>query len=466
MFAVRFLLIRALKSTALRNICFSIDVGTDMLAVVQLASTNEKKKNLDKTVCLITEAAAEGAKMVFLPESADFIATSGKEVVDLSEDFNGPFLTTISNLAKQLDIWISVGSMHRKVGDHRLFNTHVVLNGKGEIVGTYDKTHLFSNEPRRMSFQESRYIQPGFEAPVVVHGTPVGDLGLAICYDLRFPELASALRYRGGANVLAYPSAFTSTTGNAGHWHTLLRARAIENQCYVIAAAQSAIHNSKLTTYGHSMVVDPFGQIIAEQMKPGPGLLFARLYHHSRVRAVLPVEYSRRHDLFPHSIFKCSAIGTDEFHFGPFVVKPGQVFYRTPVSIAFVNISPLVPGHVLVTPIETIDRFTLLPIGTITDMYVCVERIANKLSEQYNAQSFTISIQDGKDAGQTVPHVHIHVLPRKPGDFAKNDDIYDALQNHDKVANRKYRSYEEMAEEAKLLRSLFYDEEGHPLKKV
>ncbi|KAH9278130.1 Nitrilase and fragile histidine triad fusion protein NitFhit [Echinococcus granulosus] len=483
-----------LKSAILRTFNCLAALPTDMFAVAQLASTNEKTRNLDKVVHLVAEAAEKGAKMVFLPECADFIATSREEALALAEDLDGTFFTTISKLAKQLNIWVSIGSMHRtsnsRSKDQRLLNTHVVLNDKGEVAGIYDKTHLFSidlslgsssneNERRRVSFQESRYIQPGLTAPVVVYGTPVGDLGLAICYDLRFPELASALRYRGGANVLAYPAAFTSATGNAGHWHTLMRARAIENQCYVIAAAQSAFHNPKLTTYGHSMVVDPSGQIIAERVESGPGLLLAQLYHHprplcgvgedginytDRVRTVLPVENSRRHDLFPlPDAGMPIPIGTDDFHFGPFVIKAGQVFYRTPVSMAFVNISPLVPGHVLVTPIEVIDRFTYLPIGTIADMYACVKRIAKKLSEHFNARSLTISMQDGEDAGQSVPHVHVHVLPRKPGDFARNDDIYDALQRHDKVANRKYRSYEEMAEEAKLFRSFFYDEEGLPL---
>ncbi|VDK41576.1 unnamed protein product [Taenia asiatica] len=497
MFVARSLaLTYSLKSAILQTLKFCTTMSTDLFAVVQLASTNEKVKNLDKVVHLVTEAAEKGAKMVFLPESADFIGTSREETLALAEDLNGTFFATISKLAKQLNIWVSIGSMHRRpdsqARDQRLFNTHIVLNGEGEVVGSYDKTHLFSidlnpgsssneNESRKVSFQESRYMQPGLNPPVVVRGTPVGDLGLAICYDLRFPELASALRYRGGANVLTYPAAFTFATGDAGHWHTLLRARAIENQCYVIAAAQSAVHSPKLTTYGHSMVVDPLGRIIAEMTESGPGLLFAQLHHHhprslcgagedvinytDRVRAALPVEDSRRHDLFPlPDAGMPIPIGTDDLHFGPFIIKPGQIFYRTSVSVAFVNTSPLVPGHVLVTPIEVIERFVCLPIGTITDMYACVKRIAIKLSEHYNAQSLTISIQDGKDAGQTVPHVHIHVLPRKPGDFAKNDDIYDVLEKHDKVANRKYRSYEEMAEEAKLFRSFFYDEEGRPLK--
>uniref|UniRef100_A0A5K3FF06 bis(5'-adenosyl)-triphosphatase n=1 Tax=Mesocestoides corti TaxID=53468 RepID=A0A5K3FF06_MESCO len=337
---------------------------------------------------------------------------------------------------------------------------------------------MIEESSKKLTLQESQYIQPGSLAPVVVRGTPVGDLGLAICYDLRFPELASALRYKGGANVLAYPSAFSLPTGEAGHWHTLLRARAIETQCYVIAAAQDGVHHPKFTSYGHSMVIDPWGKIIAERTEPGPGILMARICHQleegvverginytNSVRSMLPVGLSRRHDLFPlPDVGSPIPIGTEDFQFGNITLKAEQIFYRTSVSIALVNISPLVPGHVLVIPVEVVDRFGSLPDGTIADMYACVKRISEKLCEHFGATSLTISIQDGKDAGQTVPHVHVHVLPRKPGDFAMNDDIYAALQAHDKVANRKYRSNEEMAVEAKLFRSFFYDKFGQPLK--
>ncbi|KAM7533805.1 hypothetical protein Aperf_G00000114262 [Anoplocephala perfoliata] len=461
-----------------------------MFAVIQLASSNNKSENLAKIVDLTTEAANKGAKMVFLPEAADFIGSSKEEIIQLAEHLNGNFFTSVRKLSKDLNIWLSIGSMHRRPdehsGDQRLLNSHIVLDCNGEIAGLYDKTHLFTidlnknapntNEPKRLAMNESHYIQPGKRAPVVVRGTPVGEVGLAICYDLRFPELASALRYKGGANVLAYPSAFSFPTGSAGHWHTLLRARAIENQCYVIAAAQDGVHNPKFKTYGHSMVVDPSGRVVAERTESGPGIIYAQAYHQKpdpglveeininytdQVRLALPVESSRRHDIFSLPDAGTPVpIGTEDFRFGTIVLKAQQVFYRTSVSMAFVNISPLVPGHVLVTPIDVVERFVSLPYGTIADMYACVKRICTKLCEHFGAQSSTISIQDGKDAGQSVPHVHIHVLPRKPGDFAKNDDIYDALQRHDKVANRKYRSEEEMTAEAKLFRSFFYDFDG------
>nr|CDS30974.1 Nitrilase and fragile histidine triad fusion [Hymenolepis microstoma] len=430
--------------------------------------------------------------MVFIPESADFIGVSSEETMLLAEDLSGNFFRSVSKLAKDLDVWLSIGSMHRKsdsqTGDKRLFNSHIVLNNHGEIAGLYDKTHLFSinlsrnasnTEEMKLTMDESRYMQPGNKVPVVIHGTPVGSLGLAICFDLRFPELASALRYMGGANVLAYPSAFSFPTGSVGHWHTLLRARAIENQCYVIAAAQDGIHNPKFKTYGHSLVIDPLGRIVAERTEPGPGILYAHIYHQKlessigndddvnytdRVRSMLPVEVSRRHDLFSMPDAGTPIpIGTEDFRFGPITLKVDQVFYRTSVSMAFVNISPLVPGHVLVTPIDVVDRFTSLPYGTIADMYAVVRRVCDRLCEHYGAKSSTISIQDGKDAGQSVAHVHIHVLPRKPGDFAKNDDIYDALEKHDKVPDRKLRSLEDMAAEAKFFRSFFYNANGQPL---
>ncbi|VDO05235.1 unnamed protein product [Rodentolepis nana] len=497
------------------SINWSSTSSGNMIAVIQLTSTNNKSENLSIATNLITEAASNGAKMVFIPESADFIGASCEEAMLLAEDLNGNFFTNISKLVKDLNIWLSIGSMHRKpnsqTSDKRLFNSHIVLNNKGEIAGLYDKSHLFSinfncnasnTEEKRLTMDESRYMQPGDRAPVVIHGTPVGSLGLAICFDLRFPELASALRYKGGANVLAYPSAFSFPTGNAGHWHTLLKARAIENQCYVIAAAQDGVHNPKFKTYGHSLVIDPSGRIVAERTEPGPGILYAHIHHQKpetsfgdeegvnytdRMRLMLPVEVSRRHDLFPlPDAGTPIPIGTEDFRFGPITLKVDQVFYRTSVSMAFVNISPLVPGHVLVTPIDVVDRFTSLPYGTIADMFVVAKRVCDRLCDHFGATSSTISIQDGKDAGQSVPHVHIHALPRKPGDFARNDDIYDLvscllfislqcisfllifpfctqLQKHDKVPNRKLRSLEEMAAEAKVFRSFFYNPDGQPL---
>ncbi|VDM02247.1 unnamed protein product [Schistocephalus solidus] len=444
-----------------------------MLAIVQLASTNNKEENLKILTRLVESATEKGAEMVFLPEAADFIAGSQKETFELTETIDGKFLTSVKNLAERLGVWISVG-FHRKPKaadkDKRLFNTHAVIDNTGEIRSLYDKTHLFSLDLNRemqkgqvanhqSALDESSYIRPGSLAPVVVHNTPVGNVGLAICYDLRFPELATSLRYQGDANVLAYPSAFTLLTGQAGHWHTLLRARAIETQSYVVAAAQDAVHSPKFSTYGHSLVVDPWGQIIAECKQSGPGIVMARINHDredagiprdldlpatnftSYVRRILPVSTSRRFDLYPQvGAGQPIPIGTEDFRFGMIKLSSSQIFYRTAVSMAFVNISPLVPGHVLVTPIAVVERFNSLPDGTICDMYMTVKRVSEKLLEHFQADSLTISIQDGKNAGQSVP-----------------------LAAHDKVANRKYRSPEEMAAESLVFRKFFYDDHGQPL---
>ncbi|KAM3178730.1 hypothetical protein ACTXT7_001996 [Hymenolepis weldensis] len=143
------------------------------------------------------------------------------------------------------------------------------------------------------------------------------------------------------------------------------------------------------------------------------------------------------------------------------IIATSSVYIRIIPRLSSKNL--VRPSDILVTPINAVERFTSLPYGTIADMFAVVKRVCDRLCEYYDAKSSTISIQDGKDAGQSVPHVHIHVLPRKPGDFARNDDIYDALQKHDKVPDRKLRSPEEMATEAKRFRSFFYDTNGQPL---
>ncbi|KAA3680545.1 deaminated glutathione amidase [Paragonimus westermani] len=334
-------------------------------------------------------------------------------------------------------------SKTNEAGDDRIYNTHIVIDSAGQIAATYDKVHLFDvnigtngekekgSTSARMSMCESRTIRPGNKPPPVVSGTPIGSLGLAICYDMRFPELAAHLRYVGGAQVLAYPSAFSVPTGEAGHWHTLLRARAIENQCYVIAAAQEGTHNPKRSSYGHSLVIDPWGQIVAEQLEPGPGLFLCDIHVDvvpgvaksksplSVVRQSIPVEYHRRFDLFPMQ---------DSGH----------------------------RRDVLVCPLARLPRFDDLSPGQVADLYLTVKSIAATLASHFSTTGLTISVQDGPDAGQSVPHVHVHVLPRKPNDFARNDDIYEALQTHDKVANRVYRTEEAMAAEAAEFRQLFY----------
>ncbi|CAH8863481.1 unnamed protein product [Trichobilharzia szidati] len=458
------------------------------IGLIQMQSTSNKLQNFEQAAKYISEAKTSGVKMVFLPECFDFVGSSVNETLSLAEVLDGPLITNYRSLATREGLWISLGGAHIKTGenDDHLHNAHIIINSDGQIVGEYHKVHLFdanlnadivsstmkTSSSTQSLFSESKSIRAGKNTPVVVENTPVGNLGLAICYDMRFPELAGHLRYAKNAHVITYPSAYTMCAGEAGHWHTLLRARAIENQCYVVAAAQEGSHNDKRSSYGHSLVIDPWGQIIAEQHNPGPGLLICEIGPFTmpdndstmssmpkiyRVRKSIPVEYHRRLDLFPMSDSGCPRpIKTSDFTFGPHIIKSDCVFYQSALSFAFVNISPLVPGHILVSPIACIQRFCDLTTGQVADLYITVRQIAKRLAEHFSATSLTISIQDGKDAGQSVPHVHVHVLPRKPNDFPENDDIYKALQKHDKVKNRVYRSHEVMSQEAKELRQLYY----------
>uniref|UniRef100_A0A3Q0KK90 Nitrilase-related n=1 Tax=Schistosoma mansoni TaxID=6183 RepID=A0A3Q0KK90_SCHMA len=357
------------RITLLRNM-------TTKVGVVQMQSTADKERNFEQAVKYINQAKSSGVKIVFLPECFDFVGRSREETLGLSEMLDGPLITKYRALAAQESLWISLGGAHIRTteNDGQLYNSHIVINSDGQIMGVYHKVHLFDanlstkettpnikSTCTQSSFFESKTIRAGTEAPIVIQNTPVGNLGLAICYDMRFPELASHLRYAKNAHVLSYPSAYTTRTGEAGHWHTLIRARAIENQCYVVAAAQEGKHNEGRSSYGHSLVVDPWGQIIAEQTNPGPGLLTCEIGPFTminsttsiipkiyQVRRSMPVEYHRRFDLFPMSDSGYPrSIQTADFNFGPHIIKSDCVFYQSELSFAFVNISPLVPGRIL-----------------------------------------------------------------------------------------------------------------------
>jgi diadenosine tetraphosphate (Ap4A) HIT family hydrolase len=262
-----------------------------------------------------------------------------------------------------------------------------------------------------------------------------------------------------GAEILTYPSAFTRPTGKA-HWEILLRSRAIENQCYVVAAAQVGEHNPKRASYGHSLIIDPWGEVLAQCEEEKSGILFATVDPDRLVdvRSRIPQLLHRRRDLFPGALGlgQTMDIGNVDYTFGEHVIPASTVFYRSLHSFAFVNLSPLVHGHVLVSPIEVVPRIGLMKPEQVADLFACVHRIAPKLEKEFGTKAITISTQDGKDAGQTVEHVHIHVLPRRPNDFTNVDDIYAELEQHDKIPTRKKRNYEEMSEEALTLRKLFY----------
>eukprot|EP00794_Sanderia_malayensis_P015717 gene15717-17302_t len=276
-------------------------ITESLVAVLQLTSTNDKQENLKVARDLIEKSSALGAKVVFLPECFDFVGEDKKNSLELAEPLDGPTITSYREIAAKQNVWLSLGGFHEKVSlkdSIGMHNTHILLNNHGEIVGRYCKAHLFDVAVLGGAIlMESEYVIPGKEISEPI-ATPVGKIGLQVqCYDLRFPELSIA-QTQLGADILTYPSAFTVPTGMA-HWEVLLRARAIENQCYVIASAQTGRHNANRQSYGHTMVIDPWGTVIA-QCQEGIGLCLANIDQDylKQLRESMPVWKHRRNDIY------------------------------------------------------------------------------------------------------------------------------------------------------------------------
>ena len=243
--------------------------ATERLVVgaVQMCSRDDLAENLSTVKRLTTEAAARGAQLVVLPECFAFLGRAERDKLAVAEDLSrpGPILDTLRDLAQVHGVHIVGGGMPERVqGDERrTYNTAVVISPTGELVARYRKIHLFDVDiPGGATLRESDGTAAG-DAPLVVTMGPAR-VGVSICYDVRFPELYRRMAIEQGAEVLLVPAAFTAHTGRA-HWHLLLRARAVEDQCWVVAAAQWGRHNEKRESYGHSLVVDPWGTIAAEQ---------------------------------------------------------------------------------------------------------------------------------------------------------------------------------------------------------
>jgi predicted amidohydrolase len=237
-------------------------------ALVQLCSGRDVDRNVVEAERLIRAAAAGGAHYVQTPEVTTLMELeSARLFAAVEPEDSNRALQAFRNLAAELKIWLHIGSMAVKVAPDKIANRAYVLTPDGAIAATYDKIHMFDVDlPGGESYRESKNYRPGDRA--VVAALPWGGLGLSICYDLRFPHLYRALA-KSGAAFLAIPAAFTKVTGEA-HWHTLLRARAIECQCYVFAAAQGGRHEHGRDTYGHSLIISPWGQILAEGgVQPG-----------------------------------------------------------------------------------------------------------------------------------------------------------------------------------------------------
>jgi len=273
------------------------------IAAVQMTSGEEVETNLERARELVCEAATAGALIVGLPENFAYLGTRQDHKLAIAEELPpvgatehsdfGPILSSMRALALKAGVWLLLGGFPEKSRSAgRINNTSVLMDPEGTICAVYRKMHLFDVDvPGGKRFRESETVEAGSE--VVVAPTPWGGLGLSICYDLRFPELYRAHAAKG-ARMIAVPSAFTLETGK-DHWHVLLRARAIENQVYVMAPAQTGAHGPTRRSYGHALVVDPWGVVVAE-CSDQEGFALARLdfAHQDKLREALPVLSHRR----------------------------------------------------------------------------------------------------------------------------------------------------------------------------
>lgn len=264
------------------------------VAVVQICSTNHIQQNLDMVEQQIKEAARQGATLVALPENVAWMGESSHTLRIAEAPEKGPIQAFLSNLAKKYNIWLVGGTIPTiSSSSDRVYARCWVWDNHGQAIGSYDKIHLFDVQvqPGIEEYRESSTLVAGKD--IVCIDSPLGKLGLSICYDLRFPELYRELLSKG-ADILVVPSAFTVLTGKA-HWQTLLRARAIENFCYVIAPNQTGTHSNGRSTYGHSMIIDPWGEMIA-CLPSDEGVIVADINHEylMGIRKRFPVSNHRK----------------------------------------------------------------------------------------------------------------------------------------------------------------------------
>lgn len=258
------------------------------IACLNITSTNSMIENIEQVERSIQEAVSHGAKWLFTPECVAFMSASRSESqAHFFTQDSHPALHAFKAMAKDYDIWLQIGSLStvESTGDERAFGRSYLINNKGEIVESYDKIHLYKTTlDNGESYDETATLRHGSHS--VIAPTPWGMLGMCVCYDLRFPQLARCLATQG-AHILSYPSAFVEYTGKA-HWEVLLRARAIENGCYVVASNQTGALNGR-TTYGHSMIIDPWGTVLADAGTQ-PGLIYADIDEArcDHTRAMLP----------------------------------------------------------------------------------------------------------------------------------------------------------------------------------
>jgi nitrilase len=246
--------------------------GIVKVAGIQMASGPNVSSNLTEAERLIAIAVEQGAKLIVLPEYFCMMGAKDIEKVSVRETLgDGPIQRFLSKMAREFEVWIIGGTVPLTSNyPNKVRNSCLVYNDKGEQVARYDKIHLFGLDLGTEHYHEENTIESGDR--IVVVDTPFGKIGLSICYDLRFPELYRAM---GEVDIIVLPSAFTETTGKA-HWESLIRARAIENLCYVIASAQGGYHLSGRETHGNSMIVDPWG-VVLDRLPRGSGVVIASI---------------------------------------------------------------------------------------------------------------------------------------------------------------------------------------------
>ncbi len=265
------------------------------IAAVQMVSVPEVGRNLEAARALVARAAGQGAELVVLPEYFCLMGRSDRDKLGVAERVGeGPIQRMLAEAARSHRIWLVGGTLPLAIEGRtdRVANTSLVFSPEGERVARYDKMHLFRYDNGREQYDEGRTLQAG-DAPVAFDAGGVR-VGLSICYDVRFPELYRALS-RPPCDLITVPSAFTVPTG-AAHWELLLRARAVENQCYVIAAAQGGTHENGRRTFGHSLIADPWGEIVALREDDGEGVVVGELdpARIASVRLQLPALTHRR----------------------------------------------------------------------------------------------------------------------------------------------------------------------------
>jgi predicted amidohydrolase len=265
------------------------------VAAIQMCSSMSVEENLQSASKLIEEAANNGAKLVVLPEMFPIVGMGSEEKIFVMESPGaGPIQDFLSLQASQNNVWIVGGTIPlRTEHKNKIRAACLVYNNKGKPVARYDKIHLFDVElSKKEIYRESDTTEAGERTTVI--DTPFGKLGVAVCYDIRFPRLFMDL-FNQGAEIIAIPAAFTVKTGE-GHWKLLARARAVENFCYIIGACQGGTHASGRTTFGDSLIIDPWGTVLDERQDPTPGLVYGEidLEKLHKIRASIPVNLHPR----------------------------------------------------------------------------------------------------------------------------------------------------------------------------